>query len=224
MRKLLYIGTAIIFSTLPVMAQISSPNGAVHNQPPAATSLKFTDPANVPADLARIDQALNNTLSFSGRFAQYGADGSFAQGAIYLKRPGRLRFEYDAPATLLIVSDGTTLTEHDKALQTMDRVPLASTPLNFFLKENVRLERDTEIIGLIKTPTDISVTARDGSGKMEGEITMVFDPQTLRLKEWLIRSSFGGGTRVVLSDLRYNERINPRLFVLRDERRDRRRE
>jgi len=38
----------------------------------------FTDPQNVPADLARVDAAMNSTVSFSGRFAQYASDGSFA--------------------------------------------------------------------------------------------------------------------------------------------------
>ena len=68
------------------------------------------------------------------------------------------------------------------------------------------------------------MTARDGSGEMDGAITMIYDANTLALKEWIIADSFGGETKVLLSDLRYNERINPRLFVLRDEsRRDRRR-
>ena len=221
MRKIFAVSAAIFLTAtaVPSFAQF----GAQPAQPQASAALAFTDPASVPQDLARIDAALNNTLSFQGRFAQYGADGSFSQGQIFLQRPGKLRFEYDAPETLLIVSDGVTLTEHDKALQTMDRVPLSATPLNFFLKENVQLSRDTEIVGLTKTATDIAVTARDGSGEMDGDITMVFNANDLKLREWIIRSSFGGGTRVVLSDLRYNERVNPRLFVLRDERREHRR-
>lgn len=184
----------------------------------------FTDPQNVPADLARIDYAMNNTGSFSGRFTQYGSDGSVATGNIYIKRPGKLRFEYDAPSPLLIVSDGVTLLQHDRELETKDRVPLASTPLNFFLKENVQLQRDTEVVSLIKTPQDIRVSARDGSGEIDGVITMVFDPATLALKQWIIEDSFGGQTQVVLSDLQYNQKISPRMFILRDNnRRDRRR-
>ncbi len=224
MRKIFALSTALFIAatTVPSFAQDTQFQAQPQGQ--VAGVLSFTDPANVPQDLARIDQALNNTISFQGRFAQYGADGSFSQGKIFLNRPGKLRFEYDAPETLLIVSDGVTLTEHDKALKTTDRVPLSATPLNFFLKENVQLARDTEVVGLTKTPLHWSVTARDGSGEMDGEITMVFDAGTLALQEWVIRSSFGGGTRVVLSDLRYNQRINPRLFTLRDDRRrDRRR-
>ena len=182
-----------------------------------APQAAFTDPRSVPADLARVDAAMNSTASFSGRFAQYAADGSFAQGQVYIKRPGKLRFEYDAPNPLLIVSDGVTLTQQDKALETIDRVPLSATPLNFFLREDVNLANDTEVIGLQKTFNEWRVTARDGSGEMDGAITMVFDAQNLALKEWIIADSFGGETRVLLSELRYNERINPRLFVLRDD-------
>jgi outer membrane lipoprotein-sorting protein len=227
MRRIFALSASLFLAStaLPTLAQNAALQTQTQNQAQTqAQRLAFTSPATVPQDLARIDKALNETLSFQGRFAQYGADGSFSQGQIFLNRPGKLRFEYDAPETLVIVSDGVTLTEHDKALNTMDRVPLSATPLNFFLKENVQLSRDTEITGLTKTPTDWAVTARDGSGEMDGEITMVFNANNLALREWIIRSSFGGGTRVVLSDLRYNQRINPRLFTLRDDRRrDRRR-
>ena len=141
---------------------------------------------------------MNSTASFSGRFAQYAADGSFAQGQVYIKRPGKLRFEYDAPNPLLIVSDGVTLTQQDKALETIDRVPLSATPLNYFLKENINLANDTEVISLQKTYNEWRVTARDGSGELDGAITMVFDSQNLALKEWIIADSFGGETRICL--------------------------
>ena len=204
----------------PVSAQAPAQQAQAPGQVPA-----FTDPQNVPADLARVDAALNNTSSFSGRFAQYAADGSVEQGQIYLQRPGRLRFEYDAPSPLLIVSDGVTMTQQDRALETIDRVPLASTPLNFFLKENVNLARDTEVVAVQKFANEWRIAARDGSGEMDGVITMIFQAQTLALKEWVITDGFGGNTRVVLSNLRYNERLNPRLFTppRADNRRDRRR-
>lgn len=185
--------------------------------PQQAPIQAFTSPQTAERDLARVDAALNNTLSFSGRFDQYAADGSIESGKIYLQRPGKMRFEYDAPSPLLIVSDGVTMTQHDRALETYDRVPLASTPLNFFLKENVNLARDTEVVALQKIGTEWRVAARDGSGEMDGVITMIFDAQTLALKEWVITDGFGGNTRVILSDLRYNERLDPRLFVLREE-------
>ena len=207
-------GASLLLLGSAAIAQIQPQYNPVQ---PQTVQSPFTDPANVPADLARIDSALNRTGSFSGRFTQYGADGSVSTGQVHIKRPGKMRFEYDAPNPLLIVSDGVTLTQVDKALETSDRIPLASTPLNFFLKEDVKLERDTEVIGLIKNATDVAVTAQDGSGEMDGAITMVFDAASLNLKAWTIADNFGGQTRVLLSDLKYNQNVNPRLFVLRDD-------
>lgn len=191
-------------------------NSLSHAQTPQSVAQAFTDPRNVPADLSRIDSALNNIGSFSGRFTQHNTDGTVDQGKIYLRRPGKLRFEYDAPNPLLIVSDGVTLIQQDRALETSDRVPLSATPLNYFLKENVNLANDTEVVSLIKTPAETRVTSRDGSGEMDGEITMVFDARNLALRGWTIADAFGGQTHVRLSDLEYNQRIDPRKFILRD--------
>ncbi|WP_298915274.1 outer membrane lipoprotein carrier protein LolA [uncultured Algimonas sp.] len=189
---------------------------------PAAGLAAFTHPQTVPQDLARVDDSLNRTGSLQGRFTQYGSDGSVSAGTVHIQRPGKVRFEYDAPNPLLIVSDGVTLVQQDRALETFDRVPLSATPLHYFLKENVRLQEDAEVIGFQKLPGQWRVTARDGSGEMAGTITLVIDPETMALRQWVITDEFGGQTRVELSDLRYNVQIDPRLFILRDEREDRR--
>ena len=213
--------SAILLLTTPaITAQVGTPDSA----PSTQALLTFTDTRTVVQDLARIDASLNNTSSFSGKFTQFGADGGTSTGAIFIRRPGKLRFEYDAPNPLLVVSDGVTLAQQDRRLETTDRVPLSATPLNYFLKENVNLAQDTEVVGLVKDENLIWVTARDGSGEIDGDITLVFDAKTLAMQGWEIRDSFGGVTRIRLHDLSYNERIDPRNFILRDEeRRDRRR-
>ena len=226
MKRLLLKTSAAILLTATAFGAVAQVSPQATIQAPAATAQRlpaFTHPTTVPQDLARIDAAMNSTVSFSGRFAQYGSDNSFSQGSIFLKRPGKVRFEYDAPAQMLMVSDGVTLTQVDKALDTKDRIPLKATPLAFFLGENVKLEDDVEVISLQKTMDSISVTAKDGSGEMDGAITMIFDPSTFALREWVVHDGFGQQTKILLSDLKYNERLNPRLFVLRDDRRGGRR-
>lgn len=220
MTKLLATALLAVSAPIAVTAQVGvAPQPTLQR----TTALPaFTHPQSVPSDLASVDMALNNTGSFKGRFTQYGSDGSVSSGEVHLQRPGRVRFEYDSPNPLLIVSDGVTLVQQDRALETFDRVPLAATPLHYFLKENVRLQEDTEVIGFQKLPTQWRVTARDGSGEMAGAITLVFDASNLALRQWIIADEFGGQTRVELSDLRYNDRLDPRLFILRDEREDRR--
>ena len=191
-------------------------NGQSLNAIPQSAA-PFTSPTTVLQDLARIDASLNATTTFQGDFIQVAPDGGTASGKVWLQRPGKVRFEYNEPNPLLIVSDGVTFVQHDRQLDTYDRVPLKATPLNYFLKENVNLAEDTEVVALQKFDGAWRVSARDGSGEQEGTITMVFDGQNLALKEWIISDNFGGHTRVILSNLQYNGRIDPRLFIQRED-------
>lgn len=209
------IGTAVAQTSKPFAGQTASAK-TQYNAP-------FTDPANVPADLARIDASMNATTTFQGDFTQVAPDGVVSNGRIWLQRPGKVRFEYNEPNPMLIVSDGVTLVQNDRQLETFDRVPLSATPLNYFLKENINLANDTEVVALQKFPGEWVVTARDGSGEQEGSMTLVFDSETLALRTWIIADDFGGATRVQLANLQYNGRIDPRKFILReDSRRERR--
>ena len=207
------IGTAVAQTGKGIPAQAAS-GKTQYNAP-------FTDPANVRADLARIDAAMNATHSFQGDFRQVAPNGAVSQGKIWLQRPGKVRFEYADPSPLLIVSDGVTLVQNDRQLETFDRVPLSATPLNYFLKENINLAEDTEVTALQKLPGQWIVTARDGSGQQEGAITLVFDSETLALQTWIIADDFGGATRVQLANLQYNGRIEPKKFILREDNRRR---
>ena len=100
MKRLLMMAAALTVLTPVAIAQVQ-PQAQIAAPTPQAA---FTDPRSVPGDLARVDAAMNSTASFSGRFAQYAADGSFAQWQVYIKRPGKLRVEYDAPNCLLYTS------------------------------------------------------------------------------------------------------------------------
>ncbi len=221
-KKIMLLSTAVLGLGIGAVAVSQT---APQSMAPQAIPSPFTDPTNVSVDLARLDAALNSISNFEGRFLQYNPDGSLDKGKIYLSRPGRMRFEYEAPNPLLVVSDGVTLVQHDKMLETTDRVPLSATPLNYFLKENVQLERDTEVVGLVKTPEVVRVTSIDGSGETDGALTMVFDANTLAFKAWIVEDAMGGQTVVELADLRYNGNIDPRIYQFRDDsdRRDRNR-
>src|SRR5690606_33305974 len=45
---------------------------------------------------------LQGLTSARGRFVETGPNGQTRSGAFYLQRPGRMRFEYDAPSNLLV--------------------------------------------------------------------------------------------------------------------------
>jgi len=172
------------------------------------------------ADKALVDKAvayLQSMKSVKGRFVQTDARGGTSQGTIYLSRPGKARFAYDAPSGLTVVSDGARVSVADKRLKTFNQYPLSSTPLALLLAREVRLDRGVEVTKVTRLADGFSLTARDARKKTHGHITLVFADSPMRLVSWTVTDARGGTTRVRLTSLA--PASNPAsLFVLKDPR------
>jgi outer membrane lipoprotein-sorting protein len=166
--------------------------------------------------LARANAALNGVQRLQARFTQTAPDGSIARGALYMQRPGKLRFAYDPPATLLIVSDGSVVHLRDTALRNTERTNLQSTPLNLILRSQVNLARDARILGVARNGDWIIVRARDKGGLTDGEITMFFRGANAELRAWDIVDATGMRTRIVLSNVTQPASFNQSLFRMED--------
>lgn len=187
---------------------------------PAAMSAAERDAA-----LASINATLNGIETMQAQFVQTGPDFSTTTGTLSVRRPGRLRFEYDEPTPMLIVSDGTTVAIRDTALETTDRVPLRSTPLWWILKDEVDIAADTVVRDVWREDGFIYVGVEDRDEDVEGSAIFLFDAEDFTLSQWFVTDAADMTTRVVLEDLETGLSLNPRLFVLddEDERDDRRR-
>lgn len=181
-----------------------------------AAAANFSDAQK--ADLKRISDYLNMIQSAQGRFVQIGPDGKSDEGTFYLKKPGRVRFEYRAPNPNLIVSDGTTIAVENAALKTTNRYPLLSSPLKLLLSDKVDLASDPRIVSLTREAGTLTVTARQNDGPAKGQITLTFaDTGTgLELRQWEVLDAQNLRTLVALTDLREDTEISPRLFVIHD--------
>jgi outer membrane lipoprotein-sorting protein len=187
----------------------------------AAAQGKAAAPALSPADKALVDKAvsaLQGMTQVKGRFTQTDNRGRTTAGDFYLKRPGKVRFAYDAPSDLLVVSNGSTVNMLNKRLGTFDSYPLGLTPLSLFLAKEIRLDRGVVVSEVRPYADGLALTARDGKKQTEGQITLVFSGSPLALREWTVIDVQGQKTRVVLSDLQSAASLDPALFVLRDPR------
>src|SRR5260221_7970213 len=81
------------------------------------------------ADIQRIETYLNRLHSLSARFLQVNEDGGLLRGDFFMERPGKMRFQYDPPATITMVSDGSLVLYYDREVKQSSYVPLSSTPL-----------------------------------------------------------------------------------------------
>jgi outer membrane lipoprotein-sorting protein len=166
--------------------------------------------------LAQANRALNAIQRLQGRFMQSSPGGGRASGMFYLQRPGRLRFEYDPPATMLIVSDGSVVALRDTELRTTERTPLRSTPLNIILGQTIDLERNARILRVSRAGPWLMITARDRGGQTDGQITLQFYGAQTELRSWDVIDATGARTRITLSDITQPASFDRSLFRLED--------
>ncbi len=177
-----------------------------------------------PEDRASADRAadyLQSLSTVSARFTQTAPDGRSSTGLLYMQRPGKARFEYDAPARMLIVSDGRNVAVSDMRLKTFDRYPLSATPLNLLLAKQVRLDRGVKIGRVDRNAEGFAITAVDIAHQADGRIVIYFGEAggRLSLKGWNVIDAQGRLTRVRLGDLQPRGGLDAALFQIRDPRR-----
>ncbi len=147
---------------------------------------------------------------------QTAPGGARAAGAFYLQRPGKLRFQYDPPATLLVVADGSVVALRDTELRTTERTPLRSTPLHLILGAQIDLARDARITRVARSGQWLMITARDRGGQTDGLITLHFFGSNAELRSWDATDVTGARTRITLSEISQPASLDRRLFRLED--------
>ena len=181
-----------------------------------ATGISGPAAAQSGADLTRISNYLNGITTMQGTFVQVGPDGDLSEGTFYMRRPGRIRFEYQPPNPSLIVSDGFWVGVYDTLDNTLDRFPLSETPLDLLLTERVDLRREGAIAAIERSAGQLRVRAIDPDAPDQGSITMVFNDNPLELNQWIVLDAQGLATTVALSDTRRNVELDPNLFFIED--------
>lgn len=180
-----------------------------------------TQPKFAAEDEARIRRAqayLQSLTTGSGRFQQTDFRGRVTQGDWWLSRPGKIRFEYDAPHSLLVVADGKRVNMWDPRLKSFDQYPLELTPLSLFLSKNIRFDQGVIITEVNSTSDGFRLKARDRRKEVEGSILLSFiEPRQgapLRLGEWTVTDAQGKPTRVRLLSFETDASPASSLFVL----------
>jgi len=168
--------------------------------------------------LNRISAYLNGLTTVKGKFTQINDDGTIATGTIYIRRPGRVRFEYDPPDAALVLAGGGQVAIFDvKSNQPPEQYPLKRTPLNLILKRDVDLGMANMVVGQSFDGTATSVIAQDPENPDYGTIRMVFSGPPVQLRQWVITGSDGARTTVILGDMEPGASLPAGLFNIPQE-------
>ena len=200
-----------------IQPELTLPEEPAQEAPAPEASTGDVPAEEWPAILDAASAALAAAETASGKFMQTNADGTITTGTFALRRPGRMRFDYDDPTPILIVSDGTTVALEDSELETVDRIPISATPLGLILSTDLNVDDDVEVMSILENEDRIGIRVSDSSGEFEGTLTMVFDKQSYELLGWLTVDGNFQTTVVDLVDVETNERVDPRLFRLNED-------
>jgi outer membrane lipoprotein-sorting protein len=148
-----------------------------------------------------------------GRFRQTNPNGSTQTGAFYLSKPGRIRFEYDAPAGSLVIADGNWVGVFDpKSNRNPTRYPLTRTPLSILLRDRISLREPGLVLGAMRDAGGTHITVVDPRAPQEGRMVMTFSDNPILLRQWEITTKAGQRTRVALTELILGGSFERNLF------------
>jgi outer membrane lipoprotein-sorting protein len=187
----------------------------------AAAPVALAGPPAPPTPLSAEDQALadqavdylQGLTEAKGRFEQTDYRGGVSRGEIYLDRPGKARFAYDPPSSLLVVADGHSVWRVDPRLGTVNHYPIGATPLGLFLAKKIKLDTGITITGVQRAADGFSLTARDAHHPGRGEITLSFSQDPIRLRVFSMTDSRGRTTRLALTALEPVSGLSDSLFA-----------
>ena len=171
--------------------------------------------------LNAISNYMNSFTTAEAEFTQINSDGTISTGQVYIKRPGRIRFEYNPPEEALVIAGGGSLAVFDPRSNTgPDRYPLSETPLKIILERNINLSRTNMVTGHTSDGTTTTVTAQDPDHPEYGNIQMVFTADPVELRQWIVTDDVGNQTTVILGDLAKNGNNRDILFNIQRETRN----
>lgn len=171
--------------------------------------------------LSAISDYFNGIRTAETTFTQYNEDGSRSTGKLLMKRPGRMRFEYDPPnGGVVIAGSGAVLVDDTKSNQPGETYPLKRTPLSIILDRRVDLTRANMVTGHDFDGQYTVVRAQDPDEPELGQIEMKFSSDPVALRQWVITNEQGVRTAVVLNAMRLGGQLSDGLFVTQSQNRN----
>jgi outer membrane lipoprotein-sorting protein len=160
----------------------------------------------------QIEQYFNGIKSLKARFVQSNPNGSVVQGTLYVRRPGRMRFEYDAPSQLKIVADGYQVTMWDNATRDFGQWPIGWTAASFLVKDPLVLSGDLQVEKLERVNGMLEATMSQARKPQEGKVIVRLGENPLLLRGWTIIDNRGNRVTVSLSDMQTGLQLADSLF------------
>ena len=181
--------------------------------------------AQATGDLAAVQKHLQSVETMTANFSQADRNGKVLTGVLTLKKPGKLRFQYEKGVPILIVAEGGALTFIDYSVKQVQRWPIKNSPLGVLLDPSRDITRYAKLVPGYDNRV-VSVEANDPKHPEYGRITLVFArdaaaPGGLMLQGWVALDSQNNRTTIRLSKQKFGGPVSDNTFRWNDPRRTR---
>ncbi|MCC9621227.1 outer membrane lipoprotein carrier protein LolA [Thalassospira sp. MA62] len=165
-----------------------------------------------PEMIDKIETYLGNITTLRAEFVQISSDGGAAEGKVYMERPGKMRFEYNPPAQILLVSTGHDFIYYDKEINAPTYLDIDETPAGIILAENISLTDKVKVVEYHKGAETIRIKLVRKSDPGAGSVQLVFQERPMQLRQWIVTDPAGIETTVTLFNTEEGMSLDPELF------------
>ena len=181
-----------------------------------ALALPATAIAAPASPLSQVSDHLRAVTTMTADFTQTDRAGKAVTGTLTLKRPGRIRFQYQKGVPLLVVGDGKALTMIDYSVKQVSRWPIGNSPLGILLDPSRDLSKAARVLPQADDRT-LLIEAKDPQHPEYGTITIGFSriasaPAGLMLRGWTVLDAQGNRSTVQLANQNFNVSVDDRTF------------
>lgn len=171
----------------------------------------FAQAAGNTATAQKIANHFSSVKTMMGEFVQFGPRGEQTGGKFYIERPGKLRFNYEDPSPMRVISDGKNVVIGNMKLKTWDLYPLSKTPLSLLLSD--RIDLSNQKVRNVKEESDLTtIVLGDKSVFGDSTITLMFDPNTFDLRQWTTTDAQNKDTTVMIFNVQTGVNLDERVF------------
>lgn len=186
-------------------------SGLILSVQPAYAELSKDD----QADVKKAESYLQDLGTAKARFVQTTHDGTQLVGTFYMQRPGKLRFEYDAPIEDFVVADGLFIYFYDAELGEQTNAPIGQTLADFFLRKDLKLSGDITAESVKRGGGLLQIKLAQTDDPAAGSLTLGFKEEKgdLSLSKWRVVDAQGLITEVELFYLKTGMKFPYDTFV-----------
>jgi outer membrane lipoprotein-sorting protein len=169
--------------------------------------------------LQQIEDYFNRITTMESTFVQVAPDGQITEGKFYLSRPGKVRWEYNPPASVVIVGKSGLITYYDKALDQISHSSIDSTPVSFLTRPRISFKsKDLEVKELKENATSYELTLTQTDKEVEGRVVLTFLKMPLELKKIEVIDAAEQHTLITFTSSTFGQPIKGDLFIIQNPR------